>query len=233
MSFGAALGGAAQGASHGLGRFSHALMQVLGAQQQRQQSRQAATARQNELDYRRHRDAVQDRANAEALEMRQKTEAARAQENETANRIRLAGMGFEQLPAQAEEPGVGIPGSFPQGATVERGNFEAMFSDPNLGRWGKPKASAYDPNTDPAFLRSKALATHQEGLMRSRPPKPTAAGGGLTDAQRDALRRGVITRLGGSTNPMDLEAALDDARKAPGVTDKDIDFLRGIFKREF
>ena len=70
MGIGAVLGGAAEGTGQGLGRFSNAILQVLGSMEGRKNVEEYRASQAEESAYRRHRDSVRDTADREAMDRR-------------------------------------------------------------------------------------------------------------------------------------------------------------------
>ena len=257
MNLGAAFGGAAEGAGTGLGRFSNALMQVLGSQQHR-----AGMA--EEKSYRRYRDGITDAADREAMDLQKRTLKARHVESlrsDTRTMIesdrnfeqRLIEGGFDYERSGAG-PTLGRPGGTPSVSIGEVAPITPGVGT-NLGRGFT--VGDYNPEKDPALQRSLALkaatpATMSVGGMtapatpagrttiedhmnwRSGLPGGSAPG---RDPNRDrALVEGALTRMEGEDGQIDylrLESVLDELRRRPGVTNEDLDIVRDRFTRKY
>ena len=242
MPIGAALGGVAQGASQGLGRFSHALMQVMGSQQRRRQMGQQQAHQAEERAYRRQRDMVSDEANAEARAMQTRTMEARAKEDQRRFDLSAASQGFMPAGPSTAPPamdsrvappvglgpaGMGGPrtadqiaGPEPRGVGSSIAN-QFMFGDKAYTR---AAPQPFDLGTDPAYQRSKALASHQEGLRSNRPgAEPT----GLSPERKRALKDASLADMTGEDGKIDRMRLPDviNNMRSRGAPQADIDFV--------
>ena len=202
MGFGAILGGAAQGLGQGTGRFSNALMTVMGSQQQRQQ-------RTEDNAYRRQRDAVHDAARAEAVDLQERTLAARERSDMRNFEQRLREGGFEDVTP-------------PSNVTASTAPMASEGVGSSIARQFR-----YNPDLDPTVQSRIAV---EEGLAERRPPMapevPTFTTGGakfpMTEAGYAAAgthteRMGDVTgRSGGDSRLGELLAGVGTQ---PGMAD--------------
>ena len=261
MSFGAALGGAASGASQGLGRFSNALMQVMGSQRNRQAEETRQAERKEDITYRTMRDRVTDTANAEAAALRARTAEAQIR---AADARGFADMLSQGITPTADPSAMGGDGEPPP----ETGPYAEMFN--NFG---------YNPDADPRNVRGgiqhdrtmteigargdeerQSIAARQAATGAEPGPSFSYEGGrfpqtpegyeaarghgeaiqGLPGNQptggvpdfHDALVGGALQRMGGEPDPFKLEAVLSELQ-ARKAPPEHLEYLREYFKQGF
>lgn len=239
MPLGAAIGGAAQGASQGLGRFSQALMQVMNAQQNRAYARQ-------EQQYRANRDRVTDKANEEARKLQRQTLEARvrSEDRHFEQQLRSGGFDYEYHPEGA--PMAAGAGGKPSGvgSDIARRFVVGGYNpdkDPHVlrARAMTPEEKPFDLKTDPQYLRQEALTKLSHSLR-----EPAAKPSGLSAERQKDLIDATMSRLTsmgtgreGEVGPpapdwLKLRQVMDEHRQR-GASLDDIKFLEEYFKDRF
>ncbi len=252
MGIGAVLGGAAEGAGPGLGRFSNALLQVMGSQQQRRGMEEQREFRASESAYRRHRDQVSDAASREALDLQERTLEARTRDADRsfAHALRAGGWDFDYHPEGAPAPASSMtigpprpivgPGGGPAAEPAAAGEGMKFELPPRQGVGDRISrrftVGDYNPDQDPALQR-RLREIEATAAARPGPAGPTMSVGGMTAPTTPAGRATIEDHMNwrsslpgqtpaGARDPARDQLLIGGALARMQGEDGEIDYLR-------